>query len=65
MNRVDHLGIFSVPRNSIPRKEIQMAAVSKSEAGLPIPFRLEQPSLPRKEFNYERRQRRRNLGCPK
>ena len=40
MNCFDHLGIFPVQPNSISRKEIQIATAAKSEAALPIPFRL-------------------------
>jgi hypothetical protein len=32
MDRLDHLGIFGVQPNSIPRKEIQIATTAKSEA---------------------------------
>jgi hypothetical protein len=47
-NRFDHLGIFLIQPNSIPRKEVQIAPTAKGEAALPIPFRLKQPSLSRK-----------------
>jgi hypothetical protein len=60
MNRFDHLGIFRVQPNPIPRKEIQIATTAKNEAALPIPFRLKQPSLSRKDFIRERRQHGRN-----
>src|SRR6266404_7945822 len=40
MDRLDHLGIFRVQPNSIPRKEIQIATTAKSEAALSVPFRL-------------------------
>ena len=39
-NCFDHFGIFGVQPNSIPRKQIQIATTAKSEAALPIPFRL-------------------------
>jgi hypothetical protein len=38
--RFDHLGIFLIQPNSIPREEIQIATTAKSEAAFPIPFRL-------------------------
>jgi len=50
MNCFDHFGISRVQPNSIPRKEIQIATATKSEAALPIPFRLKQPSLSRTDF---------------
>jgi hypothetical protein len=60
MNRFDHFGIFRVQPNSIPRKQIQIATAAKSEAAFPIPFRLKQPSLARKDLIRERRQHGRN-----
>jgi hypothetical protein len=38
INRFNHLGIFCVQPNSIPRKEIQIATTAKSEAALPSHF---------------------------
>src|SRR3984893_3416436 len=65
-NRFDHLGIFLIQPNLIPRKEVQIAPTAKGEATLPIPFRLKQPSLSRKHFIRECRQHGRNPAglCP-